>query len=68
MGFHEDFAKIIKEAREKRGLTQVEVAKKAKIHFNYYAQIERGKVKARGYILNDIAHALGIKIKLPLGE
>jgi DNA-binding XRE family transcriptional regulator len=28
MGFHEDTAKIFKEAREKAGLTQAEVAKK----------------------------------------
>ena len=31
-------------AREKLGLTQAEVAKKAKMTVNYYAMIERGEV------------------------
>ena len=35
MGFKEDIAKIFKEAREKKGLTQEEVAKKAKVSVNY---------------------------------
>lgn len=66
MGFKEEIAKIFKEAREKQGLSQEEVAKKAKIHSNYYARIERGEVVARGNILDSIAKALGIKLKLPL--
>ena len=40
--------------------------KKADIDTNYYARVERGEVKPRGYIVNDIAKALGIKLKLPL--
>ncbi|HUD44824.1 MAG TPA: helix-turn-helix transcriptional regulator [Patescibacteria group bacterium] len=68
MGFKEEIAKIFKEAREKAGLTQAEVAKKAGINANYYARVERGDPKARGEILNKIARALEIKIKLPLGE
>lgn len=35
-------SKILREAREKAGLTQAEVASKAKTHKNYYAVIERG--------------------------
>jgi transcriptional regulator with XRE-family HTH domain len=68
MNFQKDIAKIFKEAREKAGLTQAEVAKKAGIDTNYYARIERGRedINPRGYILNDIAGALGIKLKLPL--
>ena len=66
MGFQNDIAKIFNEAREKAGLTQAEVAEKAKIHVNYYARIERAEVVARGDILNKIARALGVKIKLPL--
>lgn len=34
--------KILKEARLKQGLTQIDVAKKAGIHPNTYAKIERG--------------------------
>lgn len=66
MGFQEDVAKIFKEAREKTGLTQAEIAEKAGIHVNYYARIERAEVAARGNILNEIAKALGLKLKLPL--
>lgn len=66
MGFQEDLAKAFKEAREKSGLTQAEVAKKAQIHVNYYARIERGEVNPRGDILSRVAKALGIKLKLPL--
>lgn len=66
MGFKEEVAKIFKEAREKQGLTQEDVAKKAKVHVNYYARIERGEPNARGDVLNRIAKALGVKLKLPL--
>ncbi len=66
MGFQNDIAKIFNEAREKAGLTQAEVAEKAKIHVNYYARIERAEVVARGDILNKVARALGVKVKLPL--
>ena len=68
MDFQENIAKIFREAREKSGLTQAEVAKKAGIDTNYYARIERGRedIQPRGYILNDIAKALSIKLKLPL--
>lgn len=66
MGFQNDIAKIFLEAREKANLTQAEVAEKAKIHVNYYARIERAEVVARGDILNKVARALGVKVKLPL--
>lgn len=68
MGFKEDIANIFKEARKKAELTQATVAKKANIHVNYYARIERAEVVARGDVLNKIAEALGIKLKLPLGK
>ncbi len=66
MGFQDEIGKIFKEAREKAGLTQAEVAKKAGIHVNYYARIERGEPNARANILNNIAKALNVKIQLPL--
>jgi len=69
MGFKEEVAKIFLEAREKQGLTQEEVAKKAKVHPNYYARIERDGPEGpmpRGDVLNRIAKALGVKIKLPI--
>lgn len=66
MGFQNDIAKIFVEAREKASLTQADVAAKAKINANYYARIERAEVVARGDILNKVAKALDIKVKLPL--
>jgi len=66
MSFYKDIGNIFKEAREKAGLTQAEVAKKAGIHVNYYARIERGEPESRGIILNKIAKALSITLKLPL--
>jgi transcriptional regulator with XRE-family HTH domain len=37
-----DLGETLKQAREKEKLTQMEVAKSANIHVNYYARIERG--------------------------
>ena len=59
-------AKILKEAREKAGLTQAEAAERAGIHFNYYARVERGEVTPRVDIVENIAKALGIRLHLPL--
>lgn len=66
MDFYNQIGKTFKGAREKAGLTQAEVAKKADIHVNYYARIERGEPEFRAVMLNKIAKALGITIKLPL--
>ncbi|MFH1959364.1 MAG: helix-turn-helix transcriptional regulator [Patescibacteria group bacterium] len=59
-------AKILKDAREKAGLTQAEVAEKAGIHFNYYARVERGEVTPRVDIVENIAKALKISLRFPL--
>ena len=68
MSFKEDIAKKFREAREKQGLTQEQVAKKAGVDANYYARIERADPDARGIILNKIAKALGVKIRLPIED
>ena len=52
----------IKEAREQKGLTQEEVAKKAGISPNYYAKIERGTINTSIEKANKIAKALGVKV------
>lgn len=59
-------AKIFKKAREDANLTQAEVAEKSGIHVNYYARVERGEVTPRVDIVNKIAKALKIEVKLPL--
>lgn len=71
MDFKEEIAKIFKEARERQGLTQEEVGKKAQVHVNYYARIERAGPTGpmpRGDVLSRIAKALGVKLKLPFGN
>ncbi len=59
-----DIAKQVKEAREKKKLTQEEVAKAADITVNYYAMVERAEVNVSSDILGRIAKALKITIKI----
>lgn len=67
MGIREDkkisqeIANKIKEAREKSGMTQTEIAKKAGLDSNSYAKIERGESKPFGVTLAKIIKALGVK-------
>lgn len=51
----------LKKAREKAGLTQVELAEKADIHPNYYARIERGEANPSQEILYKLTRALKVK-------
>ena len=57
-----------KEIRERKELTQVELARKAEINSNYYAKIERGEATPRIDIINKIIKALEINCSeiLPL--
>lgn len=59
--FSEETGKRIKKIREKLGLTQAQVAKKAGININYFAVIERGEVNPSLEKLEKIAKALGVK-------
>ncbi len=52
----------IKEAREKKGLTQVEVAKQAKVTDTFYAMTERGESNPSYAKLERILKVLGLKI------
>ena len=54
----------IRVAREKLGLTQAEVAKKAKMTVNYYAMIERGEVNLTFDKIQSIVQALKLKITI----
>lgn len=54
--------KTIKKARQKKGLTQVEVAEKAELHFNYYARVERGDAKPTIETLEKICKPLSLKL------
>lgn len=53
----------LKRARKAANLTQVEVAEKAGISINHYAQIERGEVNPSASKLIQIVHALGVSSK-----
>ena len=53
-------AKMIRSLRLERGLTQAQVAEKAKLNTNYYAKIERGEVKSSVEAYEGIARALKV--------
>lgn len=61
MGSQKQFGQNIKSARNKSGLTQQQVADKAKMHVNYYARIERGEENPSYESLEKIIKALGVK-------
>lgn len=61
--FRENTGKNIKRIREEKGLTQAEVAKKAKLKSaNYFAVIERGEVTTSPQNLVKISKVLGVDI------
>ena len=53
----------LKKAREKVGLTQVEVAKKAKVSTLSYQRYETGKRIPNAYIAQRIAKAVNSKVE-----
>lgn len=52
----------IREAREKKKLTQAEVAKQAKITETFYAMMERGEANPSISKLNKVLKVLGLKL------
>ncbi len=53
----------LKKAREKQGLTQVQVAEKAKISERYYQQVEAGNSNPTVIIAKLIAKALNCSVE-----
>lgn len=53
---------IFKEARLKKGWTQVELAEKAGIHWNTVAKIERNEQKPEFDTIKGLTKALGLKL------
>lgn len=51
----------LKQTRQKQGLTQYDVAKKADLSTNYYARIERAEVSPSVETLEKLVKALKIK-------
>lgn len=58
----------LRKARKDADLTQVEVAEKAGISINHYAQIERGEVNPSASKLLQIISVLGVSSKDILGK
>ena len=57
----EELGKKLRKARERKELTQEEVAKMSGVSVNYYARIERGEVNSSVEKIRKIIVALGIK-------
>lgn len=62
MGKAKTLGEIFKQARLKKGLTQVEVGKKAGLGQNTYPKIERGVEKPEFRNIKKIANVLGVDI------
>lgn len=56
-----EFGEKLKQAREKKGMSQAQVANLVEIHPNYYARIERGDANPSLDMLLKIARVLDIK-------
>ena len=61
MKSHQEIVEKFRKARKNIGLTQSEVAEKAGIDVNYYAQIERGEKSPSLETLKDLMKILKIK-------
>jgi transcriptional regulator with XRE-family HTH domain len=53
----------VREEREKMGVSQEDLGKKAKLHRTYIGMIERGEKNITIYNLRKIAEALGVQVK-----
>ncbi|MBI5757307.1 MAG: helix-turn-helix transcriptional regulator [Planctomycetales bacterium] len=56
------FGKVVRQYREKRGLSQEDFADVAGIHRTYVSLIERGKVQVSIGIAHKLAVALGVPL------
>lgn len=56
-----DFGSKIRQAREKAGMTQADVAEKSGINISYYAKIERGEVNTSIEKLHSIMKVVKLK-------
>ncbi len=61
MSSQKQFGQNLRKVRNQIGLTQKQVANKAKMHVNYYARIERGEENPSYEAIEKIITALGVK-------
>lgn len=59
---HKALGRAVAAAREEKGLTQAEVAKKTGLHVTYISGIENGSRNPTWTVLTQISRALGLKI------
>lgn len=64
MDSQEELGLQFKEAREKKKLTQADVAKQSDMTVTYYAMIERGEVNPSLEKVNKILAVLGLKLSI----
>ncbi len=57
------FGKRVRSTRQEQGLSQEDLAAKAKLHRTYISLIERGKQSATLDTMEKIAAALGVPVK-----
>lgn len=60
---HEAFGKYIKNARERKGLSQIEVAKMLEVSQPYYSRIESGKRDVDLAFAFKICEVIGVDIR-----
>lgn len=65
MGDNTKLGKTVREAREKLGFTQKQVADKAGVNANWFARFERGEEPASLKTIEDIFKVLKLKMPHP---
>jgi len=58
----------IRQAREKRGLSQEELGKKINEKASVISKLETGKMTPNNVLVTKLEHALGIKLLVPIKE
>lgn len=56
------FGAVIRDERQKLGLSQEDLAEKANVHRTYISSIELGKVSVGIEVANELATALGLRL------
>ena len=64
----EDYAQVVKEGREKLGLSQTDLAFKAKEKLTVIQKIELGKMMPTMRLTKELEHILRVKLLAPRGE
>ena len=65
---HVRIGQVLKQVRTARGLTQAELAKRAKVTRNYITMLERDKGNPSLSVLRRLAKALDVPTALLVGE